>query len=223
MRTHASEAKGEDNPGSRGGQDLIAHELTYVVQPGTGEVARPRKLKEVGVHEIRKGLSSTNDTLMTTLLANCIAIIAWDWMGTKDAVMGHYHTGLDYNREAQNPFLEGLKKLKGLIERMLESQTEIAYKVCLGTVWMKKSQNAQDNEMEQQLLKAVRSVFEPSDVLYGGTCHFDVNNGEMTCQERNIEFRDKLSDNSRYNEEYGNITEMQRPKEKPNKLGDYCR
>jgi hypothetical protein len=50
---------GEYNPGSSGGQQLIAHELTHVVQQSRGEVQRKHKVQRAGEEHIqRKGLKN---------------------------------------------------------------------------------------------------------------------------------------------------------------------
>ncbi len=100
--------QGEYNPGSRGGQELIAHELTHVVQQGGGQLSLQRK----EILNLASGTKIENLMMGNTLGDNVINLDRGDMIDTQ-FILHHYEkfqTKID--EDVSLPEEEFVKKAK---------------------------------------------------------------------------------------------------------------
>ncbi len=134
----------------------------------------------------RMAVAGAGDTLTTSGLGNCIAVVAYD-TSSRTAVMAHYNTINAF--KLPNDFSEeSLAKLKQQLDKRLAVAAKKAvkpeYHLALGGVWYNVAGTKTDF-MRHNLILALLNVFGTEVTVAGVTVQFDVNSATIRGDKSN--------------------------------------
>lgn len=146
--------------------------------PAIGKVIQRAR---VGVGFDRMASAGEGDVLVTSGLANCIAVVAYD-RTAKTAVMAHYNT-LGFTTSK----LEALRvTLAAELRRVVGAAVDPRYYVGLGGIWHNHDYNDNPNSaitkmwnVRQSLIEAIISVFGTEPTQCGTVIEFNVDKRKM--------------------------------------------
>lgn len=136
--------------------------------------------KEIPVGYDSIGYGTGNDILVTSGLANCIAIVAYD-REKKRAALGHFDTSQALVSE--DTFDESvLRNFKLLIERTCPFEGKIEYHICLGRVWFDTAKKGREmpDLMRYNLIGSCINVFGTEPHMCGYTATFYIESGKIS-------------------------------------------
>jgi hypothetical protein len=147
--------------------------------------------KSVGYDNMAVGNARDKDILLTSGLANCIAVVAWD-RGAGKAVMGHYNTSASSMGAKPPQEIEALQKLKvDLLRALASTATDVEFRVGLGTMWDSGASIEKNKKMkgvtmvdvrpqQAQLEASIETVFEVRSIGMGSTMTFEPGTGVLS-------------------------------------------